>query len=273
MLRIQRLHQVQLPALIRRRQPLIRQPRDHLSRLQVGVIDVHALVLRRQEGTAPQDREAHRLPRAQHHERRQVRILIAQSVAQPGAHARHALRHRAIVHQQQGGAVIRIVRVAGAQHAKIICMPRQIRQQLADLQPALPVLCIRIWRCQQAARRPLRAQVRTLRLLARILCQSRLRIEKIRPERPAVHEQMDHPLCLRQEVRLRPRLHRRRQPQRPQPASHAGQQFTTGERGEIRHAGNTAQLASCLPKTARTAALPSRLVARCPHRRDHHQKS
>ena len=49
MLRIQRLHEVELAALIRGSEPAVRQPWNHLLRIEVRVIDVNALMLRGKE--------------------------------------------------------------------------------------------------------------------------------------------------------------------------------------------------------------------------------
>ena len=57
MLAVQLIHEIELPALIGVLDPRIVQPRDHLLRIEVRVIDIDALMLRGQKRAAPQDAE------------------------------------------------------------------------------------------------------------------------------------------------------------------------------------------------------------------------
>ena len=83
MLGIQRLHEIELLALIHLGHALIVEPRNHLLGVEIRVVDVNALMLRRQKRAAPQNRKAHRPAGTEHYIGRQVGILIAKAVAHP----------------------------------------------------------------------------------------------------------------------------------------------------------------------------------------------
>ena len=80
-------------------------------------------------------------------------------------------------------------------------MGRQVREEFAHLEAALPVLFELERRGQQSRCRALGAEVDLLGPLAGELVDGRLRVQEVRAERASVHEQMNDPLRLRLEVR------------------------------------------------------------------------
>ena len=205
MLAVHFAQQVELFALRVRRGARIVQPRNHRLGVEVRVVDVAAAVLRRQERAGPQDGKPHGPAGAEHHVAREVRVLRAEAVAAPRTHRGHAGRHGAVVHQEQGGAVVRVVRVDAAEHAEVVGELRGEREQFADGQAGLTVIGKLERHRQQPARGPLRAQVRARGPLPGELGQVRLGVEEVRAERAAIHEQVDDPLGARPEVRHRQR--------------------------------------------------------------------
>ena len=101
--------------------------------------------------------------------------------------------------------MVRVVRVDAAQHAKVVGELRGEREQFTDRQAGLAVVGKLEGHRQQPARGPFRAQVRARRPLPGELGQVRLRVEEVRAERAAVHEQVDDPLRTRPEVGHRQR--------------------------------------------------------------------
>ena len=123
------------------RQRAVAQVGDHLRRVEVGVVDVGALVLARQEAARPQLGEAHRPAGAEDDVAGQVGVLAC-----PGRSDSHAPRLGRV-----GVIVPLFIRNrAGPWLGLSVCSERrthrssacaaQVRQQLADLQAALAAL-------------------------------------------------------------------------------------------------------------------------------------
>ena len=105
----------------------------------------------RAESSTTTGRPLGRLGRADHHEPRQVLILATQAVKQPGADAGPRERLLAGVHLQAGAVVVDVVRHHRANHAQVVDMAGQVREQLADFDPALTVAGELEGRAQQVA--------------------------------------------------------------------------------------------------------------------------
>ncbi len=87
--------------------------------------------------------------------------------------------------------MIRIVRVHGPQHADVVDVTTEVRQEFADRNSAFSARTEAVRRRKQAAGRPFRDQIGSLGSLAGVLCQCRFRIEQVRLKRASVHEQVD----------------------------------------------------------------------------------
>ena len=201
MLFVEAAHQIELATLCLGSLRGIAQIRNHPLRIEIGVIDVCPLMLRRQKGARPHFAETHRPTRTQDDEARQLGILAAEAVREPRAAARPSRRHAAVVHHEQGRAVVRIVGVYRAQDADIVDATSQARQQLADFETTLAATAIAEWHRHQPERLPFGAQIDLRRPLPGIAIQIGLGIEHIGAERAAVHEQMDDPFGLWPKVR------------------------------------------------------------------------
>jgi hypothetical protein len=88
-----------------------------------------------------------------------------------------------------------------ANDAQIIRMLSQFREDLTDLDAALPVLLEREWRSQQVAGFPLGPKIARRHRLPVKLVEHRLWIERIHLRWPAVQEQVDDALRLGRKVR------------------------------------------------------------------------
>jgi hypothetical protein len=189
------------------------------------MIDVDALVLRWKKGAVPELGETHRATGTEDEVGRQVAVLRAESVGHPRAHARDLRGHRAVVHEEQGGTVVRIVGVAGIQHAEFVGVARRERQQFADRQTALAVIRVGVGRGHEPAGGALGAEIGALGTLSVVFRQGGLRLEKIGTKGAAVHEEMDHPFRPRSEVGARTEVSRRLQgrgeAERAEPAAEA----------------------------------------------------
>ena len=103
--------------------------------------------------------------------------------------------------------MVHAVAVATADHAHLIRQPRHVRQEIADLDAALPVPAKRFHGAEQRVLRdfaPRFDRTKTGRQrLARVANEFGLRIKQIHMARPTVHEEPDHPLRLRGKMRPR----------------------------------------------------------------------
>ncbi len=141
----------------------------------------------------------------QHDKGGQVFAFGAEAVGHPRAHARASGLDEAGVHLEERGAVVVALRVHAADHAQAVGMPRQIRINLRHVDSGLAVLRETIWALHGHVLR-LAAHEGVLRFpnrdrLAVILRQRRFRIEEIDMRRSAIHEQEDHRLRFRREMR------------------------------------------------------------------------
>ena len=118
---IEPLQQVELLALLRQRDAVVADVLDELLDRRVLRVDVRAFVDAGQEARLPVLRFLDRIADGAHgDERRQVLVLAAQAVAQPGAEAGPNLPGVAAVHQQQRRLVVRHVGVHRADHGDVV---------------------------------------------------------------------------------------------------------------------------------------------------------
>ena len=117
---------VQLAQAVEHQPPALAVDACRIAEIQHRVLrrtKQHALMLCRQEPAAPQmraERLASFVLRDQHDERWQIRVLLAQSITQPCAHAWSAGNLGARLHERDAGAVIDRFRVHGANNAQIV---------------------------------------------------------------------------------------------------------------------------------------------------------
>ena len=190
-----------MPALLLRGELLIANELDQLAGLGLVVRYVGSLIDAGQEARAPQLRPHHRQTRAEHDEARQVLVLRAQTVGEPGSHGRAAGELIAGVHHEQRRFVVRAVRVHGADDADIVDALAQIREDLADLDAALSEFFELEGRLEQVTRLALGFQIGCGHGLAVILGQHRLGVESVHLRGPAIEEQEDHSLGFGSEMR------------------------------------------------------------------------
>ena len=102
----------------------------------------HALVVGVEEAVAPES-SVEWLPALvlgdEDHERRQVVIITAESVAEPGSDGRPPGNLRSGLKERDGGIVIDGLSVQGAHEAQLIDDLRRMRQEFADPRAALSV--------------------------------------------------------------------------------------------------------------------------------------
>ena len=106
--------------------------------------------------------------------------------------------------------MIAVIRIHRSDHAEVVDHRRHTREDLADLDPALPVLPEFEWRSHQVARRAVRFDLGPGQRLAVVLGQHRLRIERIDVRHAAIQEQKDDALRFRREMRSLGRKRARR---------------------------------------------------------------
>ncbi len=198
------LDQVQIQALQLPGCGCVRDERDlRPVRADPRRADGRALIDRRQERRAPVVHAAVAEIRADGDEPRQVLILGPEPVRDPRAHARPDERIAAGVELQEGSAVPRVGPVHRVDHAEVVHAPGQVREQLADRDPALAVLPEPERRAEQITRlardHPRLGERQGLAIVA---LQERLVVERVNLRRPAVHEQEDDPLRARREMSL-----------------------------------------------------------------------
>ena len=168
-----------------------------------GRADGRALIDRRQERRAPVVHAAVAEVRADGDESRQVLILGPEPVSDPRTHARPDERIAAGVEFQQGSPVPRVGPVHRVDHAEVVHAPGQMREQLADRDPALAVLPEPERRAEQIPRLARHhPRLGERQGLAVVALQERLMVERVDLRRPAVHEQEDDPLRAGREMSL-----------------------------------------------------------------------
>ena len=196
---VQPVDQVQLLTLRNRTEVRVVDVFDDILGIQLA--NVAALIDARQKAVAPKLRADDRFAGTQHHEAWQVLVFRAEPVAQPRTHARaHRLRVTA-GHHQQRRLVVGHVRVHAAEHGDVVNALGHFGENLAHLHARLTVPLKLKWRLEQTARAALRLEIGIGRTLAVILVERRLGIERIHLRRPAIHEQVNHPLGARRKMR------------------------------------------------------------------------
>ena len=93
--------------------------------------------------------------------------------------------------------MVRVICIDTSKYAQIICMPSQIRQQLAHFKTRLSVLAVLKWTFQQPACLPFRSENDFVRALPGELIEFWFRVKEISLEGPAVHKQLNHAFHLR----------------------------------------------------------------------------
>ena len=164
----------------------------------IQIADTGALVGARQEARGPQLGPLEHLRRTHHHEPRQVLVLGAQPIDQPGTHAgpREGLFTGA--HLEGGAGVVDVVGDHGADDAEVVDAGGRPRQQFAHLDPRSPMAGEAPRRTQQVTGLgPLQARFLEGQRLAVVDGQARLRIEEIDVARPPGHVQEEDSAGLR----------------------------------------------------------------------------
>ena len=136
-----RVHRVQLDEIVKLRAPRVAVDAVGVREVRHGVAaraEADALVRRRQEAAAPEARED-RLPRIlaralrnEHDESRQIRVLAAEAVARPRAHARVAGQLVARVHEGDRGIVVDRLGGHALDDAEVVGDRLDVRQEIAD---------------------------------------------------------------------------------------------------------------------------------------------
>ena len=207
------------PALVQGRE-VVEHAAAQVARQAVGIpqvehrvplpAELHALVLARQEAAAPvpvvEDLPAGRalVARGHGHEGGQVLAHAAEAVGEPGADARPAGTLGAREEVGDRGRVVHLGRVHRLHEAQVVDHLGRARQEARDRRAALPVLR----EVGQVAEQRLLALPVEHRaeadasdeavgdLLAVLRAQARLVVEEVDVRRPAVLEQVHHPLRL-----------------------------------------------------------------------------
>ena len=199
-----------------------------IDRRDARVADRRPLVGRREKGRAPVVDPAMRERRADRHKRRQVRVLRPEAIRSPRANTRphEVIAARMQLHHRP--AVGRVRAMHRVDHAQVVDMLGDMREQFAHRNPALAVLLELPRRLEQVVRRrELNARLIERQRFAIVPIEQRLGVERIDLRRAALHEHEDHPLRPCRKVRLlrqqridrRPRftIEQRRQRQRSKP--------------------------------------------------------
>ena len=208
---IERLNEIELPALCRERQPTIFYMLDEFIDRRVLGVDMRALVNAGEKTGLPVLRFLNRVTAGTHDdETRQILVLAAEPVRDPRAHAWSDEPRLATVHQHERRLVVGHVGVHRADHRDVVHALGRVRENLADLRAALSVplefVRARIRRSGFA----LRPQVVHRKQLTGVFLQRRLWVERIHMRRPAVEENVNHPLGLGREMRPLGQERRRR---------------------------------------------------------------
>ncbi len=241
------LDQIELAALLLGGNGAVADVGDQLVDLRELRVDIGSLVTAGQKGRLPVfgilDRVA---ARAEHDERRQVLIFSPQPVGEPRADARPRQRGVAAVHQHQRRFVIGNVGVHRADHAQLVGVLPQVREQLADLDAALTILLELERGSEGGSRLPLGPQVFVGQLLAVVAGQNRLGVERVDVRRTAVQEDVNDVLGTGRELwrfgsqRIlelhragRRRPHQRRQAEDSHSQARLHEHFSTRAKGPV----------------------------------------
>ena len=168
----------------------------------VEVANQSPLIGARQEARAPELGPLKDRGGADHHEGRQVLVLRPQAVDEPRAEARPREGLLARVHLEGRPGVVDVVGDHRADHAEVVDVRRQVRQELAHLGPALAVFRELPRGGQQVARLDaLEPRLLERERLAVHRGHLRLGIEQVDVRRPARHVEEDAALRGRGMVR------------------------------------------------------------------------
>jgi hypothetical protein len=170
---------------------------DELLDVLVLGVEIGPLVGAGQEGGLPVLGLLDRIPSGAHHdETREVLVLAAEAVGDPGAHARAHQPRVAAVQQEQRGLVVGHVGVHRADHADVVDRLRRVLEEFAHLDPALAVLGELEHRRKRVARLALGLEILGGQGLPGEAVQGRLGIEGVDMGGAAVEEEMQDALGL-----------------------------------------------------------------------------
>src|SRR5262245_1029214 len=114
------------------------------------VAKLRSLVGRRHETSAPIARAADRFAGIAHDdEAGQVLVLAAESVADPGAEAGPARRHRAGIHLADRADMVQTVRPARPDHRQVVGAAGNMGQEIADVDSSISILLEAALACQE----------------------------------------------------------------------------------------------------------------------------
>ena len=219
--------QVELPPLLAERRRAAADIFDHLRHRHVPDRNARAAAPGRQKCVAPRPVAApDTAVRRQGDQGGEVLVFRAQTVDRPGSQARPHAGEVAGVHQHLGDLMHRTLRLHRADHAELVGVRGQLREQLADLHPALTVLLELEGRLLELPGEPVAADEFTgglegvlavvlhhvVHLSTVVLRERGFWVEGVDLRGAALAEDLDHPLRPGGEVRL---AGRQRRPGRP----------------------------------------------------------
>ena len=181
----------------------------------VGRAELDALMMRRQEARAPDRRvlrHALRDARVHDDEVRQVAVVGAERVADPGAGRRPARELKARVQELRRRVVIDVLGVHALDEAELVGDRARVRQEVADPGAALAALLERAQRTDDRERglaarhrrQALRLAHRGRQVLAVHALERRLVVERVDVRDRAEHVQADHAFGARRRSGPRP---------------------------------------------------------------------
>ncbi len=129
-------------------------------------------------------------------EGRQVLIVAAEAVAEPGPEAGADLSSVAAVHEQKRKLVTGGIGVGGANNGDVVNALGNVREEVADLNPALAILAELERRRQSGAGFSFGGQIAAGKFFAGVLGEHRLGIEGIDVGWPTVEEDVNNMLGL-----------------------------------------------------------------------------
>ena len=240
---VQLREQVQLPPLFRERGVRALDVLNQLIDLLLVGVHVGALEHAGQKRALPVLLTLQGPPRRHAHERGQILILRSQPVSRPRAEARTDEPVAAGVDEHHRVLVARRGRVGRANHRHLINVLGDVREDVAHLDAALPVL-LKLERRAKNRAAERRFLPHVLDDLAVVLREVRLRVKRVHMRRPALRENVNDALGLGREMRHARRerraeihgggmrstrkrvLHQRRQTQCAETEAAAGKKLT-----------------------------------------------
>ena len=189
------LQQVELTALISTRQGRIAKVGNDERRIQLVSVNKSSGMHCGQETAGPARRPGPRMASmADHDEGGQILVLRAESVTDPGSHARSGGLIGANVHHQQPGDVLGDVGVHRVQQAQLVGVPGDVGKQFADPEATVTMLREAERRFQQAGRLSLGAKIDRRWALSFVLGDQGFRVERVEVGRATIHQQVDDTL-------------------------------------------------------------------------------